>query len=482
MSESLKRTTAKGFVWSAIERMSGQIVGFVVIVIMSRVLSQADYGMVGMLLIFIDIAQTITDSGVTQALIRKQDRTQKDCSTAFYFNFVLSLCLYAVLYISAPLIADFYGLPELVPLARVISISVVINALTMVQKALYTVEIDFKTQTKASLTSAILSGVLGIYMAYSGYGVWSIVYYQLINLFLTGVLLWIFSTWRPSLQFSFKSFRYFFGFGSKLTIAGVMHSIYKDIYLAAIGKYYNATNLGFYTRAHQFGALPSYNVNNIVQRVTYPLLCKYQDDHIKLVSVFTRFIRMISFGVFPMMIGLCILAKPLVVTLLGERWSYSGDLLSILCLSMIWIPLESMNLNLLQVGGRTDCYLKCEIWKKIFGFIILIATLPLGLIVICWGQVVRAICDLIIDSYYTNKFYKLSLLRQLREILPVILYTIVMAAAMYLIMSFAESMISKLIMGMTVGFLVYIAMAMVCGSSEFREIWTLIKSYKQSKS
>lgn len=482
MSESLKRTTAKGFVWSAIERMSGQIVGFVVIVIMSRVLSQADYGMVGMLLIFIDIAQTITDSGVTQALIRKQDRTQKDCSTAFYFNFVLSLCLYAVLYISAPLIADFYGLPELVPLARVISISVVINALTMVQKALYTVEIDFKTQTKASLTSAILSGVLGIYMAYSGYGVWSIVYYQLINLFLTGVLLWIFSTWRPSLQFSFKSFRYFFGFGSKLTIAGVMHSIYKDIYLAAIGKYYNATNLGFYTRAHQFGALPSYNVNNIVQRVTYPLLCKYQDDHIKLVSVFTRFIRMISFGVFPMMIGLCILAKPLVVTLLGERWSYSGDLLSILCLSMIWIPLESMNLNLLQVGGRTDCYLKCEIWKKIFGFIILIATLPLGLIVICWGQVVRAICDLIIDSYYTNKFYKLSLLRQLRVILPVILYTIVMAAAMYLIMSFAESMISKLIMGMTVGFLVYIAMAMVCGSSEFREIWTLIKSYKQSKS
>lgn len=481
MNSDLKSSTINGLLWSCLERMSGQLVGFVVIVIMSRLLTQDDYGIVGMLMIFIDIAQTLVDSGITQALIRKTDRGQVDCSTAFFLNICLSLILYLILFVCAPYIADFYEQPQLVILTRIISLSIIINALMMVQKSLFSIKIDFKTQTKASLSSSIISGVAGIIMAYSGFGLWSIVIYQLLNLAITAIILWLLSDWRPIMAFSWNSFKYFFSFGSKLTVAGLMHTVYKDIYLAAIGKVYNAASLGLYTRAHQFGALPSYNLSNIVQRVSYPVLCRFQDDSDKLRATFVKFLRCTVFCVFPLMIGLSVLSEPLVVVLLGESWRTSGTYLSVLCLSMMWMPVDSLNLNLLQVRGRTDYYLRCEIWKKIFGIGILFSTLPMGLMAMCWGQFLRAIIDLIIDTHYTGRFLRLGLISQMKEILPTCIYTFIMAICVLLCVRMVDSDFFKLILGLVVGVVVFIFLSMMTNSIEYKEFSQLINKLRKKK-
>lgn len=475
MTSSLRSHVIRGAYWSGIERFSSQIVTFVVIVIMSRILTKSDYGLVGMLTIFIDVAQTVTDSGVTQALIRKADRDQKDCSTAFIFNIVLSLFFYLLLFFTAPLISDFYDHEELTGLTRVISLGLIFNAVVMVPKALFTANLDFKTQTKSSLLASVISGVCGIIMALGGLGVWSIAYYQLIKLFLNGVLLWYFSTWRPTMVFSKESFKYFFRFGSNFTIAGIIHTVYKDMYLLAIGKFYQAASLGVYTRAYQFGQLPSDNIGNILQRVTYPVLCKFQDDPDRLAEIFVKFLRSISFIVFPLMMTLSVLSDAVIVVVVGEKWAEAGPLLSIMCISMMWIPLDTLNLNLLQVRGRTDYFLKCEVRKKVFGVIITIATIPFGLLVICWGQVLRALIDMVIDTYYTGKYLRLGFIRQMKEISPTLFYSVITAACTWICIAWIEMPVLKVFVGLLTAVLVFFLLVKITKSTDYNVIRQLIK-------
>ena len=325
MSNSLKQKTVKGVIWSTLERFSVQGIQFVVMIIMARMLTPNDYGLVGMLAVFIAVSQSLVDSGFSQALIRKQDRTETDNSTVFYFNIIVGFILYGLLFASAPFIADFYNEPQLTAITRVIGLSVLFNSLVVVQRALLTIKIDFKTQAKAALTAAIISGILGIWMAASGYGVWSIVAQQLANLGINTLLLWILSHWRPSLIYSWKSFHELFGFGSKLMVSGLIDTIYRNIYLIVIGRVFSAADLGYYTRAHQFTDFPSSNVSGIIQRVTYPILCSIQNENERLSDVYRRFLRLSAFIVFPLMMGLAAVAEPLVLTLLKEQWLFALD-------------------------------------------------------------------------------------------------------------------------------------------------------------
>ena len=272
MEESLKNKTVKGIVWSSIERFSVQGIQFLVMIVMARLLTPKDYGLVGMVAIFIAVAQSLVDSGFSQALIRKQNRTETDNSTVFYFNIVVGILLYLVLFAIAPLVADFYDSPELTALMRVICLSVVFNSFVVVQRALLTVNIDFKTQAKASLTAAVVSGVIGIGMAYSGFSYWSIVAQQLVNLGLNTLLLWIFTRWRPRWIYSWGSFRELFTFGSKLMVSGLLDVVYRNMYLLVIGKVFTASSLGYYTRAQQFAEFPSSNLTGIMQRVASKVL------------------------------------------------------------------------------------------------------------------------------------------------------------------------------------------------------------------
>lgn len=476
MGASLKRETFKGTIWSSIERFSVQGISFIVMIIMARVLTPDDYGLVGMLTIFIAISQALIDSGFSQALIRKQDRSETDNSTVFYFNIAVGGILYLILFSCAPLIARFYDEPILVPLTRVISLSVLINSFVVVQRALLTVKIDFKTQAKASLTASVVSGAVGIIMVYTGWGVWSIVWYQITNLLINAILLWIFSKWRPTWQYSWSSFHELFGFGSKLAISAIIDTLYQNIYIIVIGKVFKAADLGYYTRAQQFAAFPSSNLTGIIQRVTFPVLCTIQDDDERLRNVYRRFLRMSAFIVFPLMIGLAAVAHPLVVILLKEQWAFTAILLQIICFSMMWHPIHAINLNLLQVKGRSDLFLKLEIWKKCVGVAILCTTVPFGLVAMCFGAIASSIISLIINTYYTGKLIDIGFFKQMRDLMPTLAYSLSMGLLVWCVVKMMPTYPSQLISGLIIGTAYFILATKATKSTDLRELISFIRN------
>lgn len=475
MSDSLKSKTVKGVVWSSIERFSTQGVQFLIMIIMARLLTPKDYGLIGMLAIFLAVAQSLIDSGFSQALIRKQDRTDVDNSTVFYFNIVVSSALYLILFIAAPFVADFYNQPELTSVMRVVCLGVILNSLAVVQRALLTVRIDFKTQAKASLSAAVISGCIGIVLAYCGFGVWSLVVQQLLNLSVNTLLLWIFSKWRPIAVFSWKSFHELFAFGSKLLASGLLDTLYRNIYPIVIGKLFSASSLGHYTRAHQFSEFPSSNVTGIIQRVTYPILCGIQDETERLAIVFRKFLKLSAFIIFPLMIGLSAVARPFIDIALGTQWGFCGQLLQIICFAMMWYPIHAINLNLLQVKGRSDLFLRLEIIKKILGITVLCITAPFGLVVMCYGQIFNSIVALVINTYYTGKLINVGFIRQMKDLLPTILLSLTMFGAILLVNGFIEANIYRLIIGVLVGVIVYVSGSYIFKFKELQTLFSLIR-------
>ena len=457
------------------ERFSVQGIQFLVMIIMARLLTPKDYGLVGMVAIFIAVAQSLVDSGFSQALIRKQNRTETDNSTVFYFNIVVGVLLYFILFAIAPWVADFYDSPELTALMRVVCLSVVFNLLVGVQRALLTVNIDFKTQAKASLTAAIVSGVIGIGMAYFGFSYWAIVAQQLVNLGLNTLLLWIFAHWRPRWTYSWSSFRELFTFGSKLMVSGLLDVIYRNMYLLVIGKVFTASSLGHYTRAHQFAEFPSSNLTGIIQRVTYPVLCQIQNDDERLALIYRRFLRVSAFFIFPLLVGLSAVAEPFILLLLQEQWLFASTLLQIICFGMMWYPIHAINLNLLQVKGRSDLFLKLEVIKKIMAVIILCITVPMGLVAMCVGQIFSSIICLIINTHYTGKLIQVGFLRQMRDLLPTLLLSLTMWGVVYFIISFLTGSLLQLITGICVGVVYYIAFAFLFRFPELKELLSIIR-------
>ena len=476
MAESLKNKTVKGTIWSTLERFSVQGIQFVVMIIMARLLTPEDYGLVGMLAIFIAVSQSLIDSGFSQALIRKQDRSEIDNSTVFYFNIGVGILLYFILFFSAPLIADFYKEPLLVPITRAIGLSLVFNSLVVVQRALLTIKLDFKTQAKASATGAIVSGILGIWMAYSGFGVWAIVWQQLSNLAVITILLWILSHWKPIWAYSWKSFKELFGFGSKLLASGLLDTLYRNLYLIVIGKVFKASDLGYYTRAHQFTDFASSNVTGILQRVTYPVLCTIQNDDSRLADVYRRLLKTSAFIIFPLMMGLAAVARPMILSFLTEKWLFSAVIIEVLCFAQMWYPVHAINLNLLQVKGRSDLFLRLEIIKKILGVIMLCITLPLGLIPMCWGMLVNSIIALIINTHYTGKLINLGFLAQMKDLLPTLLLSLGVGATVYFTVSLI-TMNSWALLGLGVaeGIILYVGVAKLLRFPEFRELAGILR-------
>ncbi len=475
MSDSLRQKTKKGVIWSTVERFSVQGVQFIVMIIMARLLTPHDYGIIGMLAIFLAIAQSLIDSGFSQALIRKTDRTETDNSTVFYFNLVISGLLYLVLFLSAPFVARFYHTPELCPVMRVVCLGIIFNSLAVVQRALLTVKIDFKTQAKASLSAAILSGLIGITLAYHGAGVWALVAQQLINLGVNTGLLWILSNWRPKRVFSWQSFHELFAFGSKLLAFGLLNTIYENLYTIVIGKLFSASKLGHYTRAQQFSSFPSSNITGIIQRVTYPVLCEIRDDDERLKSAYRRFLKISAYIIFPLMIGLSAVSVPLVHIVLGSKWDYCAQLLQILCFSMMWYPIHAINLNLLQVKGRSDLFLRLEIIKEALGVVILCATAPFGLLIMCYGQILSSILCLVINTYYTGKLIGLGFIKQMKDLLPMLVLSLLMFVLIIIINQFVKDYAIQLVIDVFSGALFYLMFSYILHFQEFKSVFSLIK-------
>lgn len=442
---------------------------------MARVLLPSDYGMIGMLAIFMAIAQVLIDSGFSNALIRKTDRSEVDYSTVFYFNILVGAVLYSVLFFSAPLIARFYNTPELTALTRVVALNLFINSLAVVQRAVLTIRLDFKTQAKATFTAALLSGGIGVGMAYSGWGVWSLAVQTVLNALFVTLLLGILSKWKPACVFSVRSFKEMFSFGSKLLASGLLEVIYQNIYTLVIGKKFASADLGYYTRADQFAQFPSSNLTGVLQRVTFPVLSEIRHDKERLSLVYLKFLRLSAFIIFPLMTGLAAVSHPFITCLLTGKWSFAALLLQILCFSYMWYPIHAINLNLLQVEGRSDLFLKLEVYKKILGVAVLGVTIPLGLEAMCWGTVFSSLLGLGINTFYTGRLIRVGLLKQLKELVPSLFYSLSMGGIVYGFVHLAVHPLVQLAGGIALGAVYYVLVAYCTKSQDLRECLLLIK-------
>ena len=399
--------------------------------VLARLLTPSEYGIMAILTIFIAVSSSIVDSGFSNALIRKTDAKRVDYNTVFLFNLVVSGLLYVVLFFAAPAISVFFKEPLLVEVMRVIGWVLIINALAIIPRTLFVKDVNFKTQTKVSLIASISSGVVGIGMALAGMGVWSLVGQQLSRQLLNTLFLWIYSTWRPIWEFSLQSFRELFGFGSKLLLSGLLDTVFKEIYSLVIGRCYTSAQLGQYTRASQFNQIFSSNLTTVIQRVSYPVLSSIQDESERLREAYRKVIKSTMLITFACMLGLAAVAKPLLIILIGEKWLPAVNFLQIICFSGMLYPLHAINLNILQVKGRSDLFLKLEIIKKIIAVGPLILGVLFSIEYMLWGSVFTSLIVYFLNSYYSANLINYPTKDQIKDILPTFLVSVVTAAAMW---------------------------------------------------
>ena len=416
--QSLKDKTIKGTMWSAADAFLGQGVTFLVGIVLARLLSPDEYGLIGICLIFNTVLSGVVDSGFSTALIRKKDCTDEDYNTMFFTNLGISIVLYGLLFVSSPLVAQFFGRQELTALVRATGLLLFFDALSITQVTILTKRIDFKTKTKASLISAILSGIVGIAMAYTGFGVWALVCQMLSKQLLYTLCLWVLNKWLPTLKFSASSFRYMWGFGWKLLVSGLLNNIWNQLYQVVVGKFYSPATLGQYTRGREYASIFSSNLSSIIQRVSYPVLSEMQDDKQRMVEGYRRVIKMTMFITAICMISLGAVAEPLIYCLIGPQWHEAATYLPLICISMAFYPLHAINLNMLKVLGRSDIFLYLEIIKKIIGIIPICIGIFIDIYWMLVASILIGFVSLYLNSWYTGKALGYTFWKQLRDIAP----------------------------------------------------------------
>lgn len=454
MSE-LKEKTITGVRWNAIGRFSTQGVNFAVGLVLARLLSPSDYGIVGMVGIFFAIAQTFIDSGFGSALIRKNDCTDLDYATAFYFNIIVAFLCCLGLSIASTFIADFFDTPILKDIVKVMSLNMLIGSLAIVHSTRLTHSIDFKSQATVNLITAICSGSIGIYLAYKGLGVWSLVLQNLTATILRVLLLFVYTRWIPRLQFSKESFKYLFNFGSKILTASLLHTIYSNMTTFIIGKTYSATDLGYYTRGQSLASFPSTNVSGILQSVTYPVLSKIQDDDKRLIDSYRRLISMTSMVIFFGMFLLAAIAKPLIITLLTDKWLDAVIYLQIFCFGYMFDHLCTMNLNVLYVKGYSNLVLRLEIIKKTISISMILFAIPFGPLAICIAGTLYTQIAIVINTYYTGKLFGLGYVKQVKDFMKYLLLSGIAALPAYLLTFTSLCPLWQLALGIMMALVIY---------------------------
>lgn len=477
---SLKQKTFKGVIWSAVERFSTQGVQFLFGILLARLLTPNDYGMIAMLTIFMAVSQTFIDSGFGNALIRKPDRNESDKATVFFFNIFMAAACYGIIFLAAPYIANFYNMPALADILRILGINLIIQSFGSIQRLNLTIDLNFKVLAKVSLSGAVVGGTAGLICAYNGLGVWSLVVQQITTTSTRVILFWILVHWRPKCFFSKASFKNMFGFGSKLLASGLLNTLYDNVYDLIIGKVFAAATLGNYTRAAHFANFPSSNITGIFQRVTFPVLSKIQDDHEKLRIAYLKFLNIATLVIFPMMIGLAALSKPFILLVLTDKWVDAILILQIICFAQMWYPVHAINLNMLQVLGRSDLFLKLEIIKKAVGITVLCITLPHGIIAMCFGQWFNACFGLIVNTYYSGKMLKAGLGPQLKMYIPTLLNSLIMGAICLGVTRFLpeKQYALQLGLGLVAGTAYYVASNWVFNRETVKELLSLLNRKK----
>lgn len=479
---SLRKQAISGMLWTFAQGFSTQGIGFIISVVLARLLLPAEFGIIGMIAIFMGIGGALVDSGLASSLIRTPEANQEDFSTVFYFNIVGSVLMYFILYLTAPLIAKFFNQPILTNITRLYGITFIINAFSTIQLTRLTQMMDFKTQMKVSVPALIGGGALGIILAYMGFGVWSLVWMRLFQSFLNSLQLWIVSKWKPSFIFNIEKFKYHFHFGYKLLLSGLLDTVFTNSYTVIIGKLFVPAQLGFYTRANSVIQLPVQNISGALNKVTYPLFASIKDDNERLKKVYKQIMQMVTFLIAPILIIMGVLATPLFRFVFTEKWLPAVPYFQILCISGILYPFHVYNLNILNVKGRSDLFLRLEVIKKILLVITIIVSIQFGMYGLLWGIVISSALALFINAHYSGKFIHYNGFDQLKDVSPILLIGITAGIltliADKIMVNFDTIDLFRIILGGTVGVLSYWFISLTFKIQSIQDLKTIILKQK----
>jgi O-antigen/teichoic acid export membrane protein len=475
MAKSLTEKSLSGMVWVLTDKFGSTLVNFIVNIILARLLSEEDFGIIAMVVVFFEISTTLVYSGLPAALIREKEVTEADKSTTFFFNLGAALLLYLVLYASAPHIAVFFDQDQLQPIVRVMSLNLIIISFSIIQRTLLDRELHFKTQTKTRLAGILISGAVGVWMAFAGFGVWSLVTKFVLISLIDTVLLWIVSGWRPRMIFSMSSFKRLFGFGSKILATNFLDRTFTHIFKVVIGRVFTIGALGYYHWANSFRNLVVTSLFQTIQRVSYPLLSKLNTDPEALKKGYRQVLRISSFVMIPSMIWMAALAEPLVIASIGSKWIPAVPFLQLLCISGLAFHLNAINLNMLLVLGRSDLGLALEIYKKVGIVVAIVIGLQFGIYGLVIGEVVSAYVALLINTFYSKRLLRYSLLEQLGDVQATSIIAVVMGGVIYGVDQLIEGpAILRVTVGIVLGVGVYIGLHLASRSKEIDLLRNLV--------
>jgi O-antigen/teichoic acid export membrane protein len=436
---SLKQKTISALSWSFAGNFAVQAIAFVIGIILARLLSPREYGLIGMVTIFIVLTQPFISSGFGLALIRKKECTDTEFSTVFYFNLITGIFFYGIIFWAAPYISSFFNEPELTKITRVIGLIILIDAVTIIQTTILTKDVNFKLQTKIGISSSVVSGILGIVLAYKGFGVWSLVYKTMAQQLIRSGLHWFNSRWKPQQKFSFTVLKELFGFSSKLLASDILDKFYYNIYNLVIAKYFSARELGLYTRAKMFNDLIAQNLSEMVGSVAFPVLASIQDEPERLKESYKKIFTGVNFIVWIALFILVAVAKPLVITLIGEQWIESVIYLQLLCFVGIFYPVHALTKNILYVYGRSGLFFRLQIFTKALAAPAIIIGVFFGIKYMIMAMIVGGLIEFLVKAYYSGKFVNYSLLNQVKDLVPTFLLAITIGLSLYVISLFLNT-------------------------------------------
>ena len=477
---SLQKKAIGGVFWTVVDTFVLKGLSFIAMIILARWLGPAEFGLVGMVAVFIAIGASLTDSGMSASLIRTKNADDKDFSTVFILNLLLSCIVYLLLFFAAPFIADFFKQPILTSVLRVYCLSFVIAAFSSVQLARLNSSMHFKKIAKLNIPGTIVGILVGLLMGYWGYGVWAIVMMYLTTQFVQSISLWLSSSWRPSMKYSKDRAKYHYGFGYKLMLSGLLNTIFQNIYNVVIGRYYSVQELGYFERSKSFNNYPVTVITSVVSKVTYPLLAGIQDDLERVSQVYRKLMRLTFFIIAPVMLGFAAIAYPLFEFVLGEEWLPAVPFFQILCLASMFYPIHAFNLNVFKVYGRSDLFLKLEIVKKALITIGLIVGFQFGVIGLVWSSVITNYIALFINTHYSADMINYSGKKQFMDMVPTFVTSGIMFGFVYLFLKLTPNLsaIFQIVIGGAIGVILYLGMNKIIKTEPLSYLILLIKKRK----
>lgn len=476
MADITKKSVIGNFIWRFAERCGAQLVTFIVSIVLARILDPKDYGTIALVTVFTTILQVFVDSGLGTALIQKKNADDLDFSSVFYFNFIVCIILYVGMFIAAPYIALFYKDTTLTPVIRVISLTIVISGVKGIQQAYVSKNMLFKRFFFSTIGGTIFSAVLGIAMTYMGYGVWALVAQQLSNTAIDTLILWLTVKWRPKKMFSYERLKGLFSFGWKLLISSLLDTAYNNLRNLIIGKLYSSSDLAFYNQGEKFPKVIVMNINASIDSVLLPTMSIEQDNPERIKQMTRRAIKTSTYVMAPLMMGLAFCAEPIVRLVLTDKWIFCIPFLRIFCITYMFWPVHTANLNAINAMGRSDWFLRLEIIKKIVGLAILLSTMWFGVMAMAYSLLLSSVLSQIINSWPNRKLLKYGYLEQVRDFAPGILLAVLMGICVHFVEYMSLPMIVTLVIQIVLGSIIYIVGSAILKLEEFQYLLEMIKS------